>query len=101
VCPVDKVFLNYNIEISKGGRNGPAGWAKETCEIFNLDKNGDIADDSEEITRSRLKAMIAYFDGMKAHIEREGRRMQDFKKVLIGQKYETGEVLDQLDRVLT
>ena len=100
LCPVDKIFLNYNIEMSKQGRNGTGGWAKETVEIFNLDKNGDIADDSEEVTRARLKAIISFFDGMKAHIEREGRRKQDYKKILIGQKYETGEVLDQLDRIL-
>jgi hypothetical protein len=38
---------------------------------------------------------------MKAHIEREGRRTRDYKKVLIGQKYTTQEVLEQLTAVLT
>jgi len=37
---------------------------------------------------------------MKAHIEREGRRIRDYKKVLIGQKYTTEEVVRQLDTVL-
>ena len=100
VCPVDKLFLNYNIEISTAGRSQTGGWAKETFEIFKIDERGDISDDSEELARSKLKQIIAYIEGMKAHIEREGRRIRDYKKVLIGQKYTTEDVIDQLYTIL-
>jgi len=88
------------MEISNTARQSTGGWAKETCEIFPIDHKGDIGDASEELARAKLKQIIAFLDGMKAHIEREGRRIRDYKKVLIGQKYTTEEVLEQLNSVL-
>lgn len=89
ICPVDKLFLNYNMDLSSNSRDNTGGWAKEVQEIFRIDKTGDIDDNAEELARAKLKAIINFLDGMKAHIEKEGRRTRDYKKVLVGQKYTT------------
>jgi hypothetical protein len=83
ICPVDKLFLNYNIDLTTS-RENTGGWAKEVQEIFRIDKTGDIDDLSEELARSKLKAIISFLDNMKAHIEKEGRRTRDYKRVLVG-----------------
>ena len=89
ICPVDKLFLNYNMDLSASSRENMGGWAKETQEIFRININGDIDDNAEELARAKLKAVISFLDNMKGHIEKEGRRTRDYKKVLIGQKYTT------------
>lgn len=29
ICPVDKLFLNYNLDLTANGRENTGGWAKE------------------------------------------------------------------------
>ena len=100
ICPVDKAFLNYDLEITANSRDNTGGWAKEVYEILKIDKHGDIDDQSEELARSKLKTIINFLENMKSHIEKEGRRTRDYKKVLVGQKYTTQEVLEQLNSIL-
>jgi hypothetical protein len=84
ICPVDKLFLNYNLDLTANGRENTGGWAKEIQEIFRIDKTGDIDDNAEELARAKLKTIIGFLDNMKAHIEKEGRRTRDYKRVLVG-----------------
>lgn len=97
LCPVDKVFLNYNYDKSKAQGSSAA---KETYEIFRINKLCEVEDSAEELARNRLKEITAFLEGFKLYIEREGRGTRDFKKVLIGQKYETKEALYQLTVVI-
>ena len=46
-CPVDKLFLNYNIQVS-GLENGQA---KETYEIFYINSDNEIDEKAEENSR--------------------------------------------------
>jgi hypothetical protein len=80
ICPVDKLFLSYNIDVS----NLPDGEAKEVYEIFRINNKVEIEDDAEELARSKIKIIIKFIENLKAHIEKDGRRMRDFKKVLMG-----------------
>eukprot|EP00356_Strombidium_inclinatum_P005260 CAMPEP_0170481966 /NCGR_PEP_ID=MMETSP0208-20121228/2197_1 /TAXON_ID=197538 /ORGANISM="Strombidium inclinatum, Strain S3" /LENGTH=125 /DNA_ID=CAMNT_0010754757 /DNA_START=41 /DNA_END=418 /DNA_ORIENTATION=- len=100
LCPVDKLFLNYNIDLSTQSREQTRGWAKETYEIFRVNSSCEIDDAAEELARQKLKVIITFLETTRAHLEKEARRHRDFKKVLIGQKYETQEVLQQLDSLL-
>jgi hypothetical protein len=97
ICPVDKAFLNYNYDKSRAQGSSAA---KETYEIFRINKYCEVEDSAEELARNRLKEIISFLEGFKRHVELEGRGTRDFKKVLVGQKYETKEVLYQLGVVI-
>ena len=84
ICPVDKLVLNYNLDLTANSRENTGGWAKEIQEIFRIDKSGDIDESAEELARAKLKTIIGFLDNMKAHIEKEGRRTRDYKRVLVG-----------------
>ena len=84
LCPVDKLFLNYNIEIGNLSRDSQRGWAKETFEVFRITNRAEIDDSAEELARSKLKVVINFLEAFKAHIEKEGRRVRDYKKILMG-----------------
>ena len=61
----------------------------------------EIDDTAEELARSKLKTIITFVEGMKMHIEKDGRRIRDYKKVLLGQKYKVEDVLEQLENIIT
>eukprot|EP00355_Strombidium_rassoulzadegani_P002635 CAMPEP_0168611308 /NCGR_PEP_ID=MMETSP0449_2-20121227/2291_1 /TAXON_ID=1082188 /ORGANISM="Strombidium rassoulzadegani, Strain ras09" /LENGTH=118 /DNA_ID=CAMNT_0008651751 /DNA_START=18 /DNA_END=374 /DNA_ORIENTATION=- len=100
ICPVDKLFLNYNIELGIHSRESQRGWARETYEVFRINRRAELEDNAEELARQKLKLIISFLESMKAHIEKEGRKSRDFKKVLVGQKYTTQEVLEQITNVV-
>ena len=84
LCPIDKLFLNYNVEISRL----PNGGAKETYEIFRINKMTlEIENECEELARNKMKIIIKALNNLKKHYENESERFTDYKMVLIGQKY--------------
>lgn len=88
-CPVDKLFLQYSIDVSNLANKE----SKEVYEIFRINRNQEIEDNAEELARSKLKLIISFLESMKTNIEKEGRRTKDYKKVMVGQKYTTEHVL--------
>jgi hypothetical protein len=72
--------LNYAIEIS----NLNNGESKEVYEIYRINRNQEIEETAEELARTKLKLVIQLLEIMKAHIEKEGRKTPDYKKVLVG-----------------
>ena len=84
LCPVDKLFLNYNINVSTNSQERTGGWAKETYEIFRINNDVEVEEDSEELARMKLKVIIRFIESMRNHIEKDSMRSPDFKKVLIG-----------------
>ena len=80
ICPVDKLFLNYSITVS----NLPNKEAKETSELLKINKNCEMEDNAEEYVRDRIKYLCKYLERLKCDIERDGRNLRDFKKVLYG-----------------
>ena len=97
LCPVDKLFLAYSYEKAKAqGVNS----AFEPYEVFRINNKGEIDNQYEELITTRVKDIIGFLDGLKKHIHQEGRGVRDFKKVLIGQKYETKDALAYLTVVI-
>lgn len=96
LCPVDKLFFNYAVDVSNLGNNE----SKEVYEIYRMNRQLEIEDNSEELARQKLKLIIHYLESMKSYFEKESRRTKDFKKVLIGQKYATQDVIQQLNVIL-
>jgi hypothetical protein len=90
LCPIDRLFLNYNISIS-GLRDGAA---KEPEEIFQIGKYCEIKEPYEELARRHLKEIIKFLDDLKKYVESEKREARDHKKILIGKKYTTAEVIN-------
>jgi len=89
ICPVDKIFLNYSVYAS----NLPNNEAKEAAELLKINNECEIFDDGEELVRDRVKQLNRYLEILKSDIEKDGRNLRDFKKVLYGQKYTNEDVL--------
>jgi hypothetical protein len=89
ICPVDKLFLNYSTYAS----NLPNNEAKEVAELLKINDECEMFDNAEELVRDRVKALVRYLEILKSDIEKNGRNLRDFKKVLCGQKYTNEDVL--------
>ena len=88
-CPFDKLFLDYNREVS----NLPNKEAKEVYELLRINRNLEMDDNAEELSRSKIKFVIKYLEQLKVEIERDGRNKVDYKRILFGQKYTNEDVL--------
>lgn len=60
----------------------------------------EIEDYAEESTRNKMKLIIGFLEAFRTHIESEGRRIRDYKKMMWGQKYKISDVLDQIESIL-
>ena len=80
VCPVDKLFLNYNIDVS----GLPNKEAKEVFELLRINRNLEMEDNAKELARAKIKFAIKYIEQLKAGIERDGRNKVDYKRILFG-----------------
>jgi hypothetical protein len=65
LCPVDRLFLNYNVSIS-GLRDGGA---KEAEEIFQIGKQSEIKEPYEDLARRHLKEIIKFLEDLKRYVE--------------------------------
>ena len=58
VCPVDKLFLNFNIDVS----GLPNKEAKEVFELLRINRNLEMEDNAEELARAKIKFTIKYLE---------------------------------------
>lgn len=60
------------------------GQAKESYEIFRVNKMAQIDEQGEISAREHLRTVISYLQMLKRHIEMDRDRIRDFKKILVG-----------------